>query len=119
MIAVIFTYSGWFVSAYVGGEVKKPERNLPFSLLLGTMIVTLLYTMINLTYLYALPLSRLKEVVNVAQLAARNPFQSRRCTGSFLDLLSWPLAASINATILGGTRIYYAMAEDKIILVSF
>jgi hypothetical protein len=32
MIAIIFTYSGWFVSAYVGGEIKKPERNLPLSL---------------------------------------------------------------------------------------
>ena len=90
MIAVIFTYSGWFVSAYVGGEIKKPERTLPLSLLLGTMIVTLLYTVTNLTYLYALPLSRLKEVVNVAQLQ-RKPFSSPSLHSFSHYLLSWPL----------------------------
>ena len=61
MIAVIFTYSGWFVSAYVGGEVKDPERTLPLSLFLGAMVVTIVYTLINLTYLYALPLSKIKR----------------------------------------------------------
>lgn len=113
MIAVIFTYSGWFVSAYVGGEIKKPERALPLSLLLGTMIVTLLYTMINLTYLYALPLSRLKEVVNVAQLTAKTLFHP--VLAQFLSLsIILAITASINATILSGARIYYAMAEDKL-----
>jgi APA family basic amino acid/polyamine antiporter len=113
MIAVIFTYSGWFVSAYVGGEIKKPERTLPLSLLLGAMIVTILYTMINLTYLYALPLSGLKEVVNVAQLTAKTLFHP-----AFAQILSLSIilaiTASINATILAGARIYYAMAEDKL-----
>jgi APA family basic amino acid/polyamine antiporter len=113
MIAVIFTYSGWFVSAYVGGEIKKPERTLPLSLFLGTMTVTLLYTIINLTYLYALPLSRLKDVVNVAQLTAKTLFNP-----AFAQILSLSIilaiTASINATILAGARIYYAMAEDKL-----
>jgi APA family basic amino acid/polyamine antiporter len=113
MIAVIFTYSGWFVSAYVGGEIKKPERTLPISLFLGTMTVTLLYTIINLTYLYALPLSRLKDVVNVAQLTAKTLFNP-----AFAQILSLSIVlaitASINATILAGARIFYAMAEDRL-----
>lgn len=113
MIAVIFTYSGWFVSAYVGGEIKKPERTLPISLFLGTMTVTLLYTIINLTYLYALPLSRLKDVVNVAQLTAKTLFNP-----AFAQILSLSIilaiTASINATILAGARIFYAMAEDRL-----
>ena len=113
MIAVIFTYSGWFASAYIGGEVKNPERNLPFSLLLGTIIITLLYTTINLVYLYALPLSRLKDAVNVAQLAAETLFNPRVAQAISLSIIL-AISGSINATILGGTRIYYAMAEDKI-----
>lgn len=113
MIAVLFTYSGWFASAYIGGEVKNPGRNLPFSLLLGTIIITLFYTAINLAYLYALPLSRLKDTVNVAQLAAETLFNPRVAQAVSLSIIL-AISGSINATILGGTRIYYAMAEDKI-----
>jgi APA family basic amino acid/polyamine antiporter len=113
MIAVLFTYSGWFASAYIGGEVKNPGRNLPFSLLLGTIIVTLIYTAMNLVYLYALPLSRLKDTINVAQLAAETLFNPRIAQTLCLSIIL-AISGSINATILGGTRIYYAMAEDKI-----
>ena len=113
MIAVLFTYSGWFASAYVGGEVKNPKRNLPFSLLLGTIIITLFYTTINLVYLYAIPVSRLKDAVNVAQLAAETLFNPRVAQAVSLSIIL-AISGSINATILGGTRIYYAMAEDKI-----
>jgi APA family basic amino acid/polyamine antiporter len=114
MIAVLFTYSGWFASAYIGGEVKNPGRNLPFSLLLGTVIITLFYTAINLIYLYALPLSQLKDTVNVAQLAAETLFFNPRIAQVISLAIILAISGSINATILGGTRIYYAMAEDKI-----
>jgi APA family basic amino acid/polyamine antiporter len=113
MIAVIFTYSGWFVSAYIGDEVKNPERNLPLSLLLGTGIVAILYTLINITYLYAIPISQLKGIVNVAQVSAKTLFNP-----VFVYIISLSIilaiAASINATILAGARIYYAMAADNI-----
>jgi APA family basic amino acid/polyamine antiporter len=118
MIAVIFTYSGWFVSAYVGGEIKKPERTLPLSLFLGTMIVAILYTIINLTYLYALPLPKLTGVVNVAQLTVKTLFNPALAQIFSLSIIL-AITASINATILAGARIYYAMAEDKLFWSSF
>lgn len=113
MIAVIFTYSGWFVSAYLGGEVKRPERNLPLSLILGTIIVAIFYTLINFVYLYAIPLASLKDFVNVAQRAAETLFNKGFAQAISLSIIL-AIAASINATILAGARIYYAMAEDKI-----
>jgi APA family basic amino acid/polyamine antiporter len=113
MIAVIFTYSGWFVSAYLGGEVKRPERNLPLSLILGTIIVAIFYTLINFVYLYAIPLVSLKDFVNVAQRAAETLFNKGFAQAISLSIIL-AIAASINATILAGARIYYAMAEDKI-----
>ena len=113
MIAVLFTYSGWFASAYIGAEIKNPERNLPLSLLLGTIIVTVIYTAMNLVYLYAVPLSQLKGNVNVAQLTAETLFNPRIAQVVSLSIIL-AISGSINATILGGTRIYYAMAEDKI-----
>lgn len=113
MIAVIFTYSGWFVSAYIGGEVKRPERNLPLSLLLGTIIVTIFYSLINFVYLYAVPLTNLKDVVNVAQHVAETLFNAGFAQAISLSIIL-AIAASINATILAGARIYYAMAMDNI-----
>lgn len=113
MIAVIFTYSGWFVTTYIGGEIKNPGRNLPLSLMAGTAIVMVLYTLINVTYLYAIPLSELNGAVNVAQMSAESLFNK-----GFAQILSvsvmLAIAASINATILAGARIYYAMASDRI-----
>jgi|AMWB02.1.fsa_nt_gi APA family basic amino acid/polyamine antiporter len=111
MIAVIFTFSGWFASAYIGSEIRDPERNLPLSLFLGTLFVTVLYTFMNMMYLYALPLSTMNGAVNVAQLAMEHLFNP-----SIAGIVSLPIilaiAASINANILTGARVCYAMADD-------
>ena len=111
MIAVIFTYSGWFASAQIGGEIRDPERNLPRSLIMGTLAVMALYTAINLLYLYGLPLTAMKGAENVAQLAVARLFSP-----GIAALVSIPIilaiAASINANIMTGARVCYAMASD-------
>ncbi len=111
MIAVIFSYSGWFVTAYIGDEVKRPERNLPLSLTLGTICVIVLYVAINAVYLYAMPVASLKGVVNVAQMAGE-----RLMSSSFVQALTlaiiFAIAASTNATALAGARLSYATARD-------
>jgi basic amino acid/polyamine antiporter, APA family len=114
MIAVIFSYSGWFVSAYVGDEVKRPEHNLPLSLALGTMVVAVLYTLLNVVYVYALPITELKGVINVGLVVGEklfSPFVAKAvCSAIILAV-----GASINATVLSGARITYAMAQDGLI----
>ena len=113
MIAVIFTYSGWFASAYIGSEIRNPERNLPLSLILGTLFITAIYTLINIVYLYSLPIHNLKNVVNVAQIAFGNLFNPTVTKVVSLPIIL-AISGSINATILTGARIFYAMAEDGI-----
>lgn len=118
MIAVIFTYSGWFASAYIGSEIRNPKRNLPLSLIIGTLIVTVVYTLMNVLYLYALPITALKGSVNVAQAAAAQLFSP-----SLSGLISIPIvlaiAAGINANILTGARVCFAMADDSAFWSSF
>lgn len=113
MIAVIFTYSGWFASAYIGSEVKRPERTLPLSLILGTIIVMILYSLVNMTYLYALPLSKMKDVINIGQLSAETLYSPKFAQIITLAIM-FAIISSINATVMTGPRIYYAMAKDKI-----
>ncbi|NLT21552.1 MAG: amino acid permease [Syntrophorhabdus sp.] len=111
MIAVIFSYSGWFVTAYIGDEVKRPERNLPLSLILGTAMVTALYVAINTVYLYAMPVESLKGVVNVGQVVGERLLSKGFVRGLTLAIML-AVAASINATILAGARLSYAIARD-------
>ena len=113
MIAVIFAYSGWFASAYIGSEIKNPERNLPLSLFIGTLVVVVIYTLINLLYLYAVPVEKLAGTVNVAQFALQNLFNPAIALAVSLPIIL-AIAASINATIMTGARICYAMAADKV-----
>lgn len=113
MIAIIFTYSGWFASTYLGAEIKNPERNLPLSLLIGTAVVAILFTLMNVVYLYALPLSELRGAVNVGQVAAAALFNST-IAALISAAIILAICSSINATVMSGSRIFYAMSEDKI-----
>jgi basic amino acid/polyamine antiporter, APA family len=111
MIAVIFTYSGWFASAYVASEVRRPERNVPLSMFLGTLVVTALYVALNVLYLYAMPLSAMKGAPNAAARASAlllGPGVSLAVTVTIL----LAIATCVNGTILTGARVTYAMAED-------
>jgi basic amino acid/polyamine antiporter, APA family len=114
MMAVVFSYSGWFVTAYIGEEVRRPERNLPLSLILGTCIVMLFYVLLNMVYLYMLPLNSMAGVVNVGQTVAKLVLRPH-LAGIVSLAIILAIAASINATILSGARLTYAMSKDGLL----
>ena len=57
LIPVMFTYSGWNAAAYLAEEVRDPGRNVPLALGLGTLGVIAIYLLLNLLYLYVLPVT--------------------------------------------------------------
>ncbi|MDD4456856.1 MAG: amino acid permease [Syntrophotalea acetylenica] len=111
MIAVIFTFSGWFASAYIGGEIRDARRNLPRSLILGTLCVTVLYLAINLVYLYARPLHELAGAENVGQLALEGLYGSGTARWISVPIML-AIAAGINATVMTGARVAWALGEN-------
>ncbi|MDD2334944.1 MAG: amino acid permease [Geobacteraceae bacterium] len=111
MIAVIFTYSGWFASAYIGSEIRNPQRNLPLSLIIGTCIVMVLYTLMNMLYLYSMPIPALKGSINVVQTSVGYLFAPSLAGFASIPIIL-AIAASTNANILTGARVCYAMADD-------
>ena len=113
MVAVLFTYSGWFAAAYVGSEVKNPGRNVPLALLLGTVIVAVLYVAINAVFLYALPLSEMQGKANVAGEAAKRLFGVGVASAMGLTI-ALAIGSCINASVMTGARICYAMADDGV-----
>ncbi len=114
MAAVIFTYSGWFAASYMGSEIKNPARNLPLSLIVGTIIITVLYTAVNATYLYAIPLDELTGTQNAAQLAATRLFEGPMAVVVSLAIML-AIASCINASVMTGARVCYAMSTDRVL----
>ncbi|MFC2170041.1 APC family permease [Acidobacteriota bacterium] len=110
---IMFAYSGWNASAYIGSEIKNPTRNLPRSLILGTSIVMLLYFGLNLFYVYGISPENMKGVISVGGLAVGNLFGK-----SFENLLSlfisFALFSSLSAFIILGPRVYYSMSKDQL-----
>ncbi|PYV44483.1 MAG: amino acid permease [Acidobacteria bacterium] len=111
MIAVVFAFTGWFTSTYVASEIKEPQRNVPCSIIYGTLIVMGVYVLINIAYVYALPIDQMRGVVNVGETAARALFGSSASMYVSLAIIISILGA-INSVILTAPRIYFAMARD-------
>ncbi len=108
---ILFTYLGWNASVYVASEIHNPERNVPRSLFLGLAVCTAVYVGLNAVYLYALPIDTLRGQVRVGEAAARTLFGPTGGTIMALLVLA-SVIGCLNATILVGPRIAYAMALD-------
>ena len=118
IVFVSFAYSGWNAAAYIGGEIKRPERNLPAALLIGTGLVTLLYLLVNSVYLYALKPAEMTGVVEVGAKSAALLFGGA-AGQAFSIAVAVGLLSVISAMILAGPRVYYAMAKDGVFFEFF
>jgi len=108
---IMFAYSGWNASAYIGSEIKNPRRNLPYSLIFGTGIVLFLYVCLNMLYVYALAPEKMNGVISIGGLAMENLFGSSM-QNIFSVLISFALFSSLSAFIILGPRVYFSMARD-------
>jgi APA family basic amino acid/polyamine antiporter len=108
---IMFAYSGWNASTYIGSEIKNPSKNIPKSLLWGTGIVMLLYVLLNGLFIYAVRPVDMEGVIAIGGLAVNNLFN--RSTDTLVSLMiSFALFSSLSAFIIIGPRVYYAMAKD-------
>jgi len=111
LLAVLWTYDGWYSVNCTAGEVKKPEKTIPLSLLIGTSGVVLVYFLMNSVYLAALPLEKMSGVARIGELAATSLF-GPRVAGFVAAAITISTFGCLAATILYGPRVYYAMAES-------
>ncbi|KAA6439021.1 amino acid permease [Dyadobacter flavalbus] len=117
-LSAFWGYEGWNNIGFAGEEVKNPQRNLPLALGAGTLIVVLLYLMINAVYLYVLPVGRI-ESLGPGQIAAVEA--ARVLGGSYGAILLSVLIVlttfnCTNGTILLSARIFFAMARDGLFI---
>jgi APA family basic amino acid/polyamine antiporter len=124
MVGALFSSSAWTNVTYVASEVKKPKRNLPLALALGTGIVTLLYVLANVAYLKVLPLIGTANAGSVFERGIQFAAGDRVGTAVAEAIVGSSGAALVaiavmistfgcnNGLILAGARVYYAMAKD-------
>ncbi|MCG6947488.1 MAG: amino acid permease [Acidobacteria bacterium] len=113
MIAALWTYDGWYGATFSAGEMRDPQRTLPFGLVWGTVIVMVLYALLNIVYFIALPLEEIAATPRVGETAAAALFGAGGGRlMSFAILLS--TFGCLAATILFSPRIYLAMARDGV-----
>ena len=118
LIAVLWTFDGWYSVNSVASEIKNVKRNLPLSLILGLTFTGIIYILVNLFYVLVLPMSEMRGVVRIGEEATTFLFgEMYGSTMSGLILLS--ILGCLSATIIFGPRIYYAMARDRLFFDSF
>jgi basic amino acid/polyamine antiporter, APA family len=105
-------YDGWNNICFVAGEVKNPQRNIPRSLFLGLSFCILVYTLVNLAYIYVLPIGQLSTSSLVASDAATVTWG---LIGGALIALMIILSTlgSTNANVLATSRVTYAMGDGN------
>ena len=111
LVYVMYAYSGWNGAAYITAEVRNPEKNVPWALLIGTIIVTVLYVVLNWVFLISAPVDEIVGKPNVGMIAGQHIF------GAFggvvtSALISLGLIASVSAMSWIGSRVTKSMADD-------
>ena len=115
LVAGLFAFGGWHMVTYTAEETVNPERTIPRSLVLGTLIVTLCYIGLNAIYLRVLPIDRVSASTRIAADVAEALVGPTGATlVAVLVILS--TFGALNGIILAGPRVYFSMAKDDLFL---
>ncbi|HUE61532.1 MAG TPA: amino acid permease [Chthoniobacterales bacterium] len=115
LVYVMYSYSGWNASSYIIGEVKNPERNVPRSLLAGTLIVIVAYVLLNAVFLATTPEVEMRGQLEVGLIAGKHIFGENggRIVGGVICL---GLISAISSMTWIGPRVTMSMGEDHWLL---
>jgi APA family basic amino acid/polyamine antiporter len=112
-VGSLFSSDAWNNVTFIAGEVKNPRRNLPLALAAGTGLVTVLYILANLAYLFMLSLGQIQHAPDdrVATAAMETVFHGAGPVVMAIAIMISTFGCD-NGLILSGARVYYAMAKD-------
>ena len=112
LIGVLWSYGGWQTASFVAGETKNPQRVVPRGTILGTLIVVIVYLLVNLAYLFLLPVDKIAGSDSLAADALSTVIPA----GGLIIAMIIAMATfgTASAYTLAVPRIYYAMARDRL-----
>lgn len=114
LIPILWTYGGWHENTFVAGETRDARKTLPLALIRGVLIVTALYLAINFLYLYLMPINAIAQshLIAADALQVLYGIYGRKALEALVVISSF---GAINAMIITGSRITYALAKDNVI----
>ncbi len=118
LVAVLWAYDGWHFLSFAAGEVKRPERTIPRSLLFGTLLVFVVYLVVNAAYYAVLSPAQIRGSDRVAALAVQEALGPGAAVSISL-LIVVSILGTMNGITLGAARVSYAMAADGLFFRSF
>jgi basic amino acid/polyamine antiporter, APA family len=111
LVGALWAYDGWNNVTMVASEVRRPQRNLPLALIVGTAGVIVIYLLTNLAYFYVLPAHAVASTDRVAAEAMRKILGAPGAAAvSLAAMIS--IFAALNGSILSGSRVPFAMSRD-------
>lgn len=116
LVGVLFSYGGWQHASFLAGETKNPSRNVPIAMITGAIVVTIIYLLVNTSYMLLLPLGTITSSQKVAAQAVSTilPFGGMLVAA----IIAVSTLGTIGIYTLSAPRIYYAMAEDGLFFKS-
>jgi amino acid transporter len=112
LIAIMWTYDGWADLSFMGGEVRNPGRTLPMALILGTSAILLIYLLLNVAYVYLVPLPEMARSPLIAATAAeRIPVLGRYAGGIISLVVMVSCFGTLHGSMMTGPRIFFAMSD--------
>lgn len=118
LTAVLWAYEGWHVVSFTASEFRAPSRDLPRSLVWGTLIVTAVYLLLNVAYYSVLSSAQIAAGSSTAAVAMKTAWGE----GALLLVSAVVLTSILGATngmIMTAPRVYYAMARDGVFFAKF
>jgi amino acid transporter len=112
LIPVMWTYDGWADPAFMAGEIRNPQRNLPLALISGALCVMAVYLVVNVGFLYALaPAQMAGSKLIAADVAAQIPLLGGTGTAVIAAAVVVSAFSGLNASMMTGSRVFFAMAD--------
>ena len=111
LVWVSYAYAGWNSSIYVVGEIIQPNKNIFRSILIGTLIVTALYVLLNYVFLLISPIDVLMGKIEIGYISSINlfGFRTAKIVSIFIGLL---LLSTVSSYVYIGPRIIQAIGKD-------
>jgi APA family basic amino acid/polyamine antiporter len=111
IVAVLGNFDGWYQATLCAGEIKRPERNLPLGMIGGTVLIGVVYLLVNLVYFRALPLSEIGESTRIGEQATTallGPTAGRLLAAAVLV----SVFGCLSSAIIGASRLGLPMSDD-------
>ena len=111
LVWVSYAYTGWNSAIYISGEIINPKRNIPWSMLLGTVFVMILYILLNYIFLFTTPVDGMVRQIEIGYISGMKIFgeTGAKIIGMGITIL---LLSTVSSYVFIGPRIMQVMGED-------